>query len=76
MSFILKHQLTDDAVNDFLTIMNLHLPNVVSPNTFSTKSSTTKLLTVIISVVTARSILEQVINVTQTFSVPVEPQNV
>ncbi len=29
MSFILKHQLTDDAVNDFLTIMNLHLPNVV-----------------------------------------------
>jgi hypothetical protein len=29
MSFILKHQLTDNAVNDFLTIMNMHLPNVV-----------------------------------------------
>ena len=29
MSFTLKHQLTDDAVNDFLTIMNLHLLNVV-----------------------------------------------
>ena len=26
---ILKHQLTDNAVNDFVTIMNMHLPNVV-----------------------------------------------
>ena len=29
MSFVLKHQLTDQALGDFLTIMNMHLPNVV-----------------------------------------------
>ena len=29
MSFVLKHQLTNDALSDFLTIMNMHLPNVV-----------------------------------------------
>jgi hypothetical protein len=29
MSFVLKHQLTNDALGDFLTIMNMHLPNVV-----------------------------------------------
>ena len=29
MSFVLKHHLTDQALNDLLTIMNLHLPNVI-----------------------------------------------
>ena len=29
MSFVLKHKLTDQALGDFLTIMNMHLPNVV-----------------------------------------------
>ena len=29
MSFVLRHQLTDEALNDFLSIMNMHLPNVV-----------------------------------------------
>jgi hypothetical protein len=29
MSFVLKHHLTDQALGDFLTIMNMHLPNVV-----------------------------------------------
>ena len=29
MSFVMKHQLTDEALSDFLKIMNLHLPNVV-----------------------------------------------
>ena len=29
MFFVLKHKLTDQALGDFLTIMNMHLPNVV-----------------------------------------------
>lgn len=29
MSFVLKHKLTDQALGDFLTIINMHLPNVV-----------------------------------------------
>ncbi len=29
MAFVIKHQLTDQALNDFLTIMNMHLPTVV-----------------------------------------------
>ena len=29
MSFVLKHKLMDQALGDVLTIMNMHLPNVV-----------------------------------------------
>ena len=29
MAFLLKHDLTDEALDDFLSVMNAHLPNVV-----------------------------------------------